>query len=181
MLKRYGSRDTPRTDAMGTVVQDRRYGAMGLWGLTGGLRRSSAGSTTCSETANPVALRTPGVLWQRGRASGEANAAHLELLLAALAPRACRPVAVSVVASLVRVRRPRLHYHLRTLRPSPTDPVGQSWPRGTGSVGDSVGEGCQTPPCTGGGCWVRDQRDGDIREQRHHSPGACVSSASCTL
>jgi hypothetical protein len=24
---------------------------------------------------------------------------------------------------------------------SPTDPVGQSWPRGTGSVGDSVGEG----------------------------------------
>ena len=27
------------------------------------------------------------------------------------------------------------------LRPAPTDPVGQSWPRDTGSVGDSVGEG----------------------------------------
>jgi hypothetical protein len=26
-------------------------------------------------------------------------------------------------------------------KPGPTDPVGQSWPRGTGSVGDSVGEG----------------------------------------
>ena len=38
-------------------------------------------------------------------------------------------------------RVPRLHYRLLTLRPAPTDPVGQSWPRGTGSVGDSVGEG----------------------------------------
>ena len=37
--------------------------------------------------------------------------------------------------------RPRLHYRLLTLCPVPTDPVGQSWPRGTGSVGDSVGEG----------------------------------------
>ena len=30
---------------------------------------------------------------------------------------------------------PRLHYRLLTLCPTPTDPVGQSWPRGTGSVG----------------------------------------------
>ena len=30
---------------------------------------------------------------------------------------------------------PRLHYRLLTLCPAPTDPVGQSWPRGTGSVG----------------------------------------------
>ena len=30
--------------------------------------------------------------------------------------------------------------HLLTLCPAPTDPVDQSWPRGTGSVGDSVGE-----------------------------------------
>ena len=36
---------------------------------------------------------------------------------------------------------PRLHYRLLTLCLAPTDPVGQSWPRGTGSVGDSVGEG----------------------------------------
>ena len=35
----------------------------------------------------------------------------------------------------------RLHYRLLTLCPVPTHPVGQSWPRGTGSVGDSVGEG----------------------------------------
>ena len=35
---------------------------------------------------------------------------------------------------------PRLHYRLLTLCPAPTDPVDQSWPRGTGSVGDSVGE-----------------------------------------
>ena len=35
----------------------------------------------------------------------------------------------------------RLHYRLLTLCPAPTDPVSQSWPRGTGSVGDSVGEG----------------------------------------
>ena len=34
-----------------------------------------------------------------------------------------------------------IHYRLLTLCPAPTDPVGQSWPRGTGSVGDSVGEG----------------------------------------
>jgi hypothetical protein len=27
---------------------------------------------------------------------------------------------------------PRLHYRLLTLCPAPTDPVGQSWPRGTG-------------------------------------------------
>ena len=30
---------------------------------------------------------------------------------------------------------PRLHYRLLTLCPTPTDPVGQSWPRGTGPVG----------------------------------------------
>ena len=30
---------------------------------------------------------------------------------------------------------PRLHYRLLTLCPTPTDPVGQSWPRGKGSVG----------------------------------------------
>ena len=29
----------------------------------------------------------------------------------------------------------RLHYRLLTMCPAPTDPVGQSWPRGTGSVG----------------------------------------------
>ena len=29
-------------------------------------------------------------------------------------------------------RFPRLHYRLLTLCPAPTDPVGQSWPRGTG-------------------------------------------------
>ena len=36
--------------------------------------------------------------------------------------------------------RPRLHYRLLALCPAPTDPVGQSWPRDTGSVGDIVGE-----------------------------------------
>ena len=36
---------------------------------------------------------------------------------------------------------PRLRYRLLTLCPAPADPVGHSWPRGTGSVGDSVGEG----------------------------------------
>ena len=36
---------------------------------------------------------------------------------------------------------PRLHYRLLTLCPAPTDPVGQSWPRGIGSAGDSVGVG----------------------------------------
>ena len=30
---------------------------------------------------------------------------------------------------------PRLHYRLLTLCPAPTDPVDQSWPRGTESVG----------------------------------------------
>jgi hypothetical protein len=33
--------------------------------------------------------------------------------------------------------RPRLHYCLLTPCPVPTDPVGQSWPRNTGSVGGS--------------------------------------------
>ena len=33
---------------------------------------------------------------------------------------------------------PRLHYRLLTLCPAPTDPVGQSWPRGTGSVGQAM-------------------------------------------
>ena len=37
--------------------------------------------------------------------------------------------------------RPCLHDRLLTPCPAPTDPVGQSGPRGTGSVGDSVGEG----------------------------------------
>jgi len=35
-------------------------------------------------------------------------------------------------------------YRLLALCPAPTGPVGQSWPRGTGSVGDSVGEGTNT-------------------------------------
>ena len=34
-----------------------------------------------------------------------------------------------------------MRVRLLTLCPAPTDPVGQIWPRGTGSVGDSVGEG----------------------------------------
>jgi hypothetical protein len=33
---------------------------------------------------------------------------------------------------------PRLHYRLLTLCPAPTDPVGQSWPLGTGSVGRAL-------------------------------------------
>ena len=67
---------------------------------------------------------------------------------------------------------PRLHYRLLTLRP--TDPVGQSWPRGTGSVGDSVGEGyysvihlavllqCETPSSA-------DARSG-MKCQEHQPP-----------
>ena len=34
-----------------------------------------------------------------------------------------------------------------TLCPAPTDLVGQSWPRGIGSVGDSVGEGWSKRSC----------------------------------
>jgi len=38
---------------------------------------------------------------------------------------------------------------------SPTDPVGQSWPRGTGSVGDSVGEGTMLAAGGWQGRWPR--------------------------
>ena len=41
---------------------------------------------------------------------------------------------------------PSLHNRLLTLRPAPTDPVGQSWPRVTGSVGDSLDGGPALSP-----------------------------------
>jgi hypothetical protein len=52
---------------------------------------------------------------------------------------------VSAQHGRTQCQHPRLclHYRLLTLCPAPTDPVGQSWPRGTGSVGDSVGEGAR--------------------------------------
>ena len=53
-------------------------------------------------------------------------------------PRALPRLPAALAASTARSC---LHYRVLTLCPAPTDPVGQSWPRGTGSVGDSVGEG----------------------------------------
>ena len=56
------------------------------------------------------------------------------------APRAMSPPA----HTCTQLQPGSLRYRLLTLCPAPTDPVGQSWPRGTLSVGDSVSEGTLT-------------------------------------
>ena len=68
---------------------------------------------------------------QQKECAAEQRAVDLENANSALRVRVCESMRV----------RPCLHDRLLTPCPAPTDPVGQSGPRGTGSVGDSVGEG----------------------------------------
>ena len=111
---------------------------------------------------------------QQKECAAEQRAVDLENANSALRVRVC--VSMSV--------RPCLHDRLLTPCPAPTDPVGQSGPRGTGSVGDSVGEGyysvihiavllqCETPS------WCLRCRECSWRRQGNYTHASTDAPAS---